>query len=50
MLKQINVPIYGTRLTLGLIEGKLKEHTMLSDCTLNVVEPGGTSEIRANKN
>lgn len=40
VLKQINVPIYGTRLTLGLIEGKLKEHTMLSDCTLNAVEPG----------
>ena len=40
ILKQINVPVYGTKLTLGLIEGKLKEHTMLSDCTLNIVDPG----------
>ena len=40
VLKQINVPVYGTKLTLGLIEGKLKEHTMLSDCTLNIVDPG----------
>ena len=40
VLKQINVPVYGTKLTLGLIEGKLKEHTMLSDCTLNIVDAG----------
>lgn len=40
VLKQINIPIYGTKLTLGLIEGKLKEHAMLSDCTLNIVDPG----------
>ncbi len=39
LLKKINVPVYGTRLTLGLVEGKLKEHGILSQCSLNVVTP-----------
>jgi ribonuclease J len=42
VLKQLNVPVYGTRLTLGLVENKLKEHKILSDCSLNVVKPGDT--------
>lgn len=39
LLKKVNVPIYGTRLTLGLVEGKLKQHNLLSQASLNVVEP-----------
>jgi beta-CASP RNase J family ribonuclease len=45
ILKQINVPVYGTRLTLGLVSLKLKEHNILSDCTLNEVEPGDTVQL-----
>ncbi|MEW9097274.1 MAG: ribonuclease J [Clostridiaceae bacterium] len=40
VLKQLNVPVYGTKLTLGLLENKLKEHNILSDCTLFVVKHG----------
>ena len=42
ILKQINVPVYGTKLTLGLIGIKLKEHNILNDCKLNIVQPGET--------
>lgn len=41
ILKQLNVPVYGTRLTLSLVKSKLEEHNMLSDCTLTEVELGG---------
>ncbi len=40
ILKQLNVPVYGTKLTIALIEGKLREHGMLNDTTRNVVEYG----------
>ena len=39
LLKKLNAPIYGTRLTLGMVEGKLKEHGLMSLASLNVVEP-----------
>lgn len=37
ILKQLNMPIYATRLTLGLIEGKLKEHGLLGNTQLNQI-------------
>lgn len=39
VLKKVNVPVYATRLTLGLIEVKLREHRMFDTVKLNVVKP-----------
>ena len=39
-LKSINVPVYGTKLTLGLVEHKLKEHNLLSSVKLVRVKAG----------
>jgi len=44
-LKKINVPIYGTRLAIGLIEGKLKEHGLLNSAKLNVITPRQTIKL-----
>lgn len=41
-LKAIDVPVYGTRLTLGLVEHKLKEHNLLSRTKLVRVKAGNT--------
>lgn len=40
VLKEVNVPIYATRLTMGLIESKLKEHNMLREAKRKVVRYG----------
>ena len=45
LLKKINVPVYATRLTVGLIEGKLREHNILSTAKLNVVTPRQTVKM-----
>ena len=44
-LKKFNVPVYGTPLTIGLLEGKLKEHEILESCKLNVVTPRQTVKL-----
>ncbi|MDF2567843.1 MAG: Ribonuclease, partial [Oscillospiraceae bacterium] len=44
-LKKFNVPLYGTALTLGLVEGKLKEHGLLGKVTLNVIKPRQTIKM-----
>ena len=47
VLKQINLPIYCTRLTAGLIKLKLEEHGLVKSTKLITVEPGET--VRAGK-
>ena len=40
LLKTVNVPVYCTCLTAGLISSKLKEHRILNKCHIEVIEPG----------
>ena len=44
-LKQVNTPIYGTKLTLGLIKNKLEEHNLEDSTELNEVNPGETVKL-----
>ncbi len=45
VIKELNVPIYGTKLTLGLLEVKLKEAGMYKKAKLNTVKPRDTLKI-----
>ena len=45
ILKQLNVPIYATKLTMGLIELKLMEHELIKTTRRKVVQPGQTISL-----
>ena len=45
LLSKINVPLYGTPLTLGLVENKLREHSLINKVKLNTVNAGSTIKL-----
>ncbi|SHM49534.1 ribonuclease J [Caldanaerovirga acetigignens] len=45
VLQQINAPIYGTKLTMGLVEGKLKEAKFKKSVNMNVINPPASVKI-----
>jgi ribonuclease J len=45
LLREMKVPVYGTRLTLGFVKDKLKEHNLDTEIELVVVKPRETIEI-----
>ena len=47
ILRQINMPIYGTKLTLGIIQYKLEEHELLVKPDLRCVKAGDTVKLGA---
>ncbi len=45
VLRQINVPVYGTKLTLGILSNKLKEHNLFDRVKLQTVKPRDSVQI-----
>ena len=45
LLEKVNIPIYGTALTLGLVGNKLKEYGLYNKAHLNVVKAGDTIKL-----
>jgi ribonuclease J len=45
LLKEVNVPIYGTPFTLGLVRHKLEEHDLIASARLYEISPGDTLKI-----
>ncbi len=45
ILKDVNVPVYGTRLTIGLLDNKLKEHGMVNSTKRKRINPGQKANL-----
>ena len=45
LLQQLDVPVYGTQLTLAIASGRLREYAVLSKAQLNTIAPGDTVEL-----
>jgi len=45
LLKEVNAPVFATKLSLGFIEAKLEEHRLLGKVSLNEVKPGGQTRL-----
>ncbi|HIQ96579.1 MAG TPA: ribonuclease J [Candidatus Limivivens merdigallinarum] len=47
VLKELNVPVYATKLTIGLIENKLKEHNLMKSVKRKVIKHGQSINLGA---
>lgn len=47
VLRDLKVPVYGTKLTLGLLQYKLEEHGMANDIHMQVIIQGGSIKLGA---
>ena len=45
VLRQLDVPVYGTQLTLAIATGRLREYGVLGKAQLNTIAPGDTVEL-----
>ena len=45
ILKEVNAPVYGTKLSMALIDRKLEEHKIADVCNLNVIDYGDNLKI-----
>jgi ribonuclease J len=45
VLPLLNVPLYGTPLTMGLVRAKLREHRLHNKTEMNIVEPGTVTHL-----
>ena len=48
VLKELNVPVYGTKLTLAILDAKLREQKMENSVNLNVVKPKSVIQLGKN--